>query len=114
MTKKDRTNRTQLTDERKVNHGRGIEVFDYGKYKSAKPSWELVKAPTKYTDMVWVYPNDPIGHEDIEGVLMENGFDKGVSCYCRSWQGDFASPKHPQFNFYSLQTKHQVKFSFGL
>ena len=67
LTKKTITKgRTRLGNE--------YRVFEYGKMKNVKPSWQLIKSPSMDTDMVWVFPNDCMGHEELRDILMRNGF----------------------------------------
>ena len=54
--------------------GNEYRVLEYGKSKNAKPSWQLIKFPSMDTDMVWVFPSDPQGHEELKKILMQNGF----------------------------------------
>jgi hypothetical protein len=96
--------RTRFDNERRV--------FEYGKYRCAKPSWELVKAPSAYTDMVWVFPNDPLGHKDLEEILMENGFANVLAAIADHENG--ALEHLTILNMSFITTRRNSKLNFHL
>jgi len=60
----------------KTYQGNESYVFPIGKSRSAKPCWQFVKVPNVDTDMIFVYPYDCVGYQDVEAILLENEFDK--------------------------------------
>ena len=96
----------------KTRDGNEYRLHDLGKNKYAKRTWQVIQTPSLDSDMVWVYPNDCIGHNDILAVMMENGFGNVLSAI---GEQEGSTVDHLSIvNFAFLVSRKNTKFCFHL
>jgi hypothetical protein len=108
----DRLTKTVPGSKTKTYLGNDSRVYEIGRSKHTKPLWQLVRVPSIYTDMVFVYPYEYQGHNELANILKRNGFDNVLQSVAEHANGGVRHLNILNISF--LVTSRNDKFKFHL